>query len=169
MNKTAVAVIVIAVLIGGGYWFFSSQPGNVDESSSMSEEKEKMMSEDSPGEMMENQEMMEDDKMGDDSMMDKPVTIKFTSSGFEPSEVTVKKGESVKWVNESSISTWPASANHPSHVGYPTTGGCLGSTFDACKGLAKGESWTFQFDFFGTWNYHDHLNPTRYGKVIVGE
>src|SRR3989344_2395368 len=62
---------------------------------------------------------------------------------------------------------WPASASHPSHTVYPTTGGCIGSTFDACKGLAQGESFDFTFNEAGEWKYHDHLNPGRTGTIIV--
>ena len=62
---------------------------------------------------------------------------------------------------------WPASAMHPSHKEYPTTGGCLGSAFDACKGVKPGESWPFKFDIAGNWKYHDHLNPKNFGAIIV--
>ena len=62
---------------------------------------------------------------------------------------------------------WPASAFHPTHKAYPTTGGCLGSTFDACKGVLPGESWSFKFDIAGSWKYHDHLKPIVFGTIVV--
>ena len=62
---------------------------------------------------------------------------------------------------------WTASAVHPTHRAYPTTGGCLGSTFDACKGVQPGASWSFRFDIAGTWKYHNHLNPNNTGAIVV--
>ena len=93
--------------------------------------------------------------------------ITYTDAGYSPSSLQVKQGETVIFKNESSQSMWPASAMHPTHKDYPTTGGCLGSTFDACKGVQPGDSWPFQFDIAGNWKYHDHLNPKNFGAIIV--
>ncbi|OHA38709.1 MAG: hypothetical protein A3G03_02780 [Candidatus Taylorbacteria bacterium RIFCSPLOWO2_12_FULL_44_15c] len=62
---------------------------------------------------------------------------------------------------------WTASAVHPTHRAYPTSGGCLGSTFDACAGVQSGNSWSFKFDISGTWKYHNHLNPGDTGTIVV--
>lgn len=94
-------------------------------------------------------------------------TIRVTESGFEPAALTVKSGDRVTWVNDTVRSVWPASAMHPTHAVYPTTGGCIGSTFDACRGLAPGDSWAFVFGEVGTWKYHDHLRATVFGSVTV--
>ncbi|MBI4215649.1 MAG: hypothetical protein HY602_02910 [Parcubacteria group bacterium] len=94
-------------------------------------------------------------------------TVTFTAEGFVPNSLRVKAGETVTFENKGTQSIWPASAMHPTHRAYPTTGGCLGSTFDACKALLPGESWSFKFDIKGSWKYHDHLNPTRWGEIIV--
>lgn len=59
--------------------------------------------------------------------------VAYTESGFAPAVLNAKKGNAVVFHNESSKGVWPASAVHPSHKVYPTTGGCIGSTFDACK------------------------------------
>lgn len=101
--------------------------------------------------------------------------VVFTENGYEPNEVTVKKGEAVTFVNATATPTWPASAQHPDHKVYPGSDIAKCDTleastiFDACKGLAEGESWAFTFNEVGTWNYHDHLNPTKFGKIIVTE
>ena len=63
------------------------------------------------------------------------------------------------WVNRSDSSIWPASAFHPTHQVYPG--------FDALKGLGKGESYSFKFDKIGSWKYHNHLNPSVTGIVVV--
>ena len=62
---------------------------------------------------------------------------------------------------------WPASAMPPPIKRYPATGGCLGSAFDACKGVQPGDSWPFKFDIAGNWKYHDHLNPKISAPIIV--
>lgn len=95
--------------------------------------------------------------------------IIYSDVGYSPQTLTIKKGETVIFSNQSSQATWPASAMHPTHRDYPTTGGCLGSTFDACRGLQPNETWTFTFDFSGDWKYHDHLHPSNYGTIIVEE
>lgn len=93
--------------------------------------------------------------------------ITYTDSGYSPSAITIKKGEAIAFKNQSSRSMWTASAVHPTHLGYPTSGGCIGSTFDACQGIQPGNSWSFTFDITGTWKYHNHLNPTDTGTIVV--
>src|SRR3989344_4407937 len=100
-------------------------------------------------------------------------TIEVTSSGFSPSTLEVSKGATVIFVNKGSSPSWPASAIHPTHTVYPNSGldKCgtseEGEIFDACRGLEEGESWTFVFGEIGEWKYHDHLNPSNYGTVVV--
>jgi plastocyanin len=88
-------------------------------------------------------------------------TVTYTASGYSPSPVTIKKGGKVTFVNNSSSAMWPASAPHPSHTDY--------AGFDPKQGIIAGSSWTFTFDKVGTWSYHDHLNPTKFGKITVVE
>lgn len=94
-------------------------------------------------------------------------TITFISSGYSPATLTVKKGTIVTFKNGSAGQVWPASAMHPTHAVYPTTGGCIGSTFDACRGIEPGGSWSFTFGVVGSWKYHDHLNPSFTGAIVV--
>lgn len=94
-------------------------------------------------------------------------TINYTNSGFSPKSVTIKKGESVTFKNTSSRDVRVASNPHPAHNGYPTTVGCVSSTFDSCANIAPGQSWSFKFDIAGNWGFHNHLNPTEGGTVKV--
>ena len=96
-------------------------------------------------------------------------TIEISSSGFSPSTLTITKGTTVKFINMDEGGHWPASASHPTHTAYPTEGGCIGSSFDACKALAQGETFEFTFDEVGEWKYHDHRNPSLFGTIIVEE
>ena len=97
----------------------------------------------------------------------KEVTANITAAGFSPSTVEISRGDTVTWINRGTAPSWPASAFHPTHAVYPEGGGCIGSKFDACKGLSAGEKFSFAFNQTGTWAYHDHLNPSFTGKVVV--
>jgi plastocyanin len=97
------------------------------------------------------------------------VVITFTETGYSPSSVTIKKGGTVTFVNESEKDMWPASAMHPTHKVYPTTGGCIGSTFDACTRVKTSDAWSFSFDEVGEWKFHDHLSPSFFGSITVVE
>lgn len=94
-------------------------------------------------------------------------TIEITAEGFSPSTITVTKGTTVTWINMDTERHWVASASHPTHTVYPTTGGCIGSTFDACAAMEEGDAFSFTFDEIGEWKYHDHLNPSNFGSVVV--
>ncbi len=95
--------------------------------------------------------------------------VTYTNDGFSPESVTIKKGEVVRFVNESSRPFWPASDPHPIHTLYPekAASDCLGSTFDACKPIPSGESWEFTFNKIGEWSYHNHLSAGDIGFVVV--
>jgi plastocyanin len=95
------------------------------------------------------------------------VTVTYTDNGFSPASVTIPQGGTVIWKNMSSSGVRVSSDPHPLHNGYPTTGGCVGSTFDACKSILPGDSWPFTFTFVGSWGYHNHLNPSQRGTVVV--
>src|SRR3989344_4424364 len=83
------------------------------------------------------------------------------NGNFSPSEAKIKKGGTVTWVNKGQNPVWPASNPHPIHTDYPG--------FDASRGLANGESYSFTFDKVGSWGYHNHLNPGMRGEVKVVE
>ncbi len=93
--------------------------------------------------------------------------VDITSSGFDAQTVTVLKGGTVTWTNRGSSTARVASAVHPTHNAYPIGGGCVGSTFDTCRNINPGESWSFTFSEVGSWKYHNHLNPSQTGTVNV--
>ncbi|MBI4093930.1 hypothetical protein HY417_03120 [Candidatus Kaiserbacteria bacterium] len=103
-----------------------------------------------------------------------PMTAAVTYSGtsFSPSEVTIKKGGTVTWQSVSGGQMWVASAQHPSHMIYGGTTrqehcpDASRTAFDQCAG---GGEYSFTFQKVGTWNYHDHMNATVFGKVTVME
>ncbi|MDO8625227.1 MAG: hypothetical protein Q7R47_04025 [Candidatus Diapherotrites archaeon] len=105
----------------------------------------------------------------------KSATINITANGYEPATVTIAKGGTVTWVNDTDTLNWPASAKHPTHTTYPGSGieKCATAEqpgiFDACHALAKGEEFSFTFNSVGQWAFHDHIAAKTFGKVIVTE
>ena len=99
--------------------------------------------------------------------------IRITESGFEPNNIEINIGERITFINEKESEAWPASDAHPTHTFYPGSSIRLCGTskqseiFDACRGFAKGESWTFTFIQRGTWKYHDHLDSGTRGVIAV--
>jgi plastocyanin len=86
--------------------------------------------------------------------------VYLTKDGFHPDSIVIAKGDTITWVNADTRPHWPSSNSHPAHNEYKTSEkGCIGSALDACRGLALGESFTFNFDKTGVFGMHDHLFP----------
>lgn len=97
-----------------------------------------------------------------ESPSDNQVSITYTDDGFDPSEIgPVPVGTTVTFVNESNGEMWPASDVHPTHE--------ILSEFDAQEGIQPGGSYSYTFNEAGSWDFHDHLNSTQTGTVIVEE
>lgn len=86
-------------------------------------------------------------------------TVRYTDAGFVPESVTVTAGSTVTFVNESSSGMWVASAMHPTHSLLPG--------FDALQSFVRGGTYEYMFTKVGTWKYHNHVNPTAVGTIIV--
>ncbi|OGG60873.1 hypothetical protein A3C86_00380 [Candidatus Kaiserbacteria bacterium RIFCSPHIGHO2_02_FULL_49_16] len=159
MNKIILWVVGLLIIVGGWYLFTTDSNESADAVSDSAPQTEQAPVDAPEAVATSAQEVT------------LPVVIKFTDAGYVPSSVTIKKGQTVRWTNESGTNTWPASAVHPQHSAYPqkSASDCLGSSFDACRGLAQGESWDFKFDVVGEWKFHNHLNPTHRGSVTVTE
>lgn len=99
------------------------------------------------------------------------VVVAYTGSGFATTSVTIRKGTRVRFLNDSNGEVWPASSIHPTHTLYPEKEptDCLGSSFDSCAALARGEFFDFTFYYAGTWRFHDHLHAYHTGEIIVTE
>ena len=144
--KIGIALLVGIVVLIGGFFLFQKPSA--------------------PVENIDDAEM----PLGTASVNSEPVvTIHYTNGGYQPAMVTIKQGQAVRWINDSTDETWPASAVPPTHGIYPekNASDCLGSSFDSCRGLTSGETWDFTFNAKGTWRFHDHLHPSKTGSVIV--
>lgn len=89
---------------------------------------------------------------------EKSETITLTQDGFKPNSLAVKSGTRVIWLNKSGKTGTVNSEPHPAHTLYPVLQ--LGSFED-------GSSVQTVFDKTGTYTYHNHLNPSQKGTVIV--
>lgn len=88
--------------------------------------------------------------------------VVYNTQGFSPESITVKKGETVVFENKTGKRASVASNDHPTHLLYPE--------FDQYKTDARGkDEFRFTFEKVGTWGYHDHLNASVRGTVIVTE
>lgn len=85
-------------------------------------------------------------------------TVMLTATGYSPAVLTIKAGTTVTWVNKSSEEATVNSNPHPTHTDYPPLN--LGS-------FADGASLTLTFPQAGTYGYHNHLNPSEKGTIIV--
>src|SRR3989338_6399512 len=99
--------------------------------------------------------------------------VEITLEGFVPKDLEIKKGEKVTWINKLATESRPASNFHPTHTNYPGSSIIKCGTaeekeaFDSCRNLNKGESYSFVFNEIGSWTYHNHLQPSKDGKIIV--
>jgi plastocyanin len=102
----------------------------------------------------------------------KTVTVNYNGTSFSPASITVAKGDTVNFVMSGGSGMWLASNPHPSHTGYDGTSrathcapGYTGAKpFDECS---MGTSFAFTFDKTGTFGYHDHMNESAHGTVVV--
>ncbi|MSR76155.1 MAG: hypothetical protein EXS68_01010 [Candidatus Ryanbacteria bacterium] len=156
MNKFLIGIVVVALIGVGGFIMLT---GKEDAQAPTGDEV--MKKEDTT--VIEKKE----------EVMVKETVVKITKTGFVPNQVTIKMGEAVRFQNESGDASWPASAMHPTHTMYPGSDIKKCDTteepkiFDACRGLADGESWSFVFTEKGAWKYHDHVVSGKFGGITV--
>lgn len=86
-------------------------------------------------------------------------TISYSNRGFSPKTITIKKGDVVRFANNSDSDMWVASNPHPTHTDL--------SDFDSVRAFTSGEIYTFTFTTTGSFGYHNHLNPSDTGTLQV--
>jgi plastocyanin len=166
MQSTWVWVLIAIIILAGGYWWWQTSQIPALE----------------PG--MATPTTTTNDTMDTGSGVDAGVsvsvdttpmtaTITYNGTSYSPSTVTIKKGGTVTWVNSSGGQMWVASAQHPTHTVYSGTNRTAhcpdpeNNDFDQCAGSTG--DFSFKFDKAGSWGYHDHINASAFGKVVVEE
>ncbi len=85
-------------------------------------------------------------------------TISYTSSGFSPASLTVKAGTTITIKNDSSRLLQFDSNPHPDHTDDPELN--VGT-------ISPGKSKTVTVTTTGTHGYHNHLNSSDTGTIVV--
>jgi plastocyanin len=87
------------------------------------------------------------------------VTVTMKNSQFSPKTLTVKRGTTVKWVNEDTVRHNVVAANEDDKSGLPATNELFG----------KGGTYQFTFDTIGTFTYKCTPHPFMTGTIEVTE
>ncbi len=95
---------------------------------------------------------------GSEASSTEEAVITYTNSGYSPKVITVKSGTTVTIKNESSRNMQFDSDPHPAH----TTNEELN-----VEDVRPGQSQTFVVKRTGTFGYHNHLNASQTGTIIV--
>ena len=101
--------------------------------------------------------------------------VTLTDNGFSPTSITIARGETIRFVNDSSRNMWVGADEHPTHTEYDGTstrehcanGMNTGASFDQCTAVAKGAFWDYTFEKSGTFGYHNHVGASNTGTVVV--
>jgi plastocyanin len=91
--------------------------------------------------------------------------VSYTDTDFVPHTLTVKKGETIRFINNSHKNLWIASSSTPLYP--PEQNGCGSSALDSCKPIPPGGFWEFTFNVRGTWQYANTLKQADTATVTV--
>lgn len=86
------------------------------------------------------------------------VVITYDGTGFNPASATIKVGQKVVVKNTSSSAMSFNSDPHPTHTLFPELN--LGP-------IAAGSSKSFTISKAGAYSYHNHLNASQKGTIVV--
>jgi plastocyanin len=159
-KNISIAILAIALIAMGAYAFSTNRvvaPSN-----------EAVIEENSTG---TGRAAMETEEDGGPTF--KVVTL--TDNGFSPTSITIARGETIRFVNDSSRNMWVGADEHPTHTEYDGTstrehcanGMNTGASFDQCTAVAKGVSWDYTFEKSGTFGYHNHVGASNTGTIVV--
>ncbi|MEX0933892.1 MAG: hypothetical protein WD003_01350 [Candidatus Paceibacterota bacterium] len=173
MKNILIIIIVVVVALVATHYIFSTSNERVVQENLGEQVKEEDTAEQALPSLNEGSNdpaTSEVTNEGSDAAVSNTI-VTYTAVGFSPSPLTIKKGDTVTFENESGPLMWVASAQHPTHTVYPekTSSDCLGSSFDQCEGVGAGRGWSFTFNEVGEWGYHNHLRASHWGRIVVEE
>jgi plastocyanin len=88
----------------------------------------------------------------------KTVSVSIINGKFDANSLTISVNDTVIWVNKDVATHQIASDPHPTHTNLPDLESGI---------LATNQTFSFKFKQAGTYTYHDHINPTIKGTIIV--
>lgn len=145
-NMPAIIIIVLLLIAGGIFFFSKNRSGAGD----------KAIQTGAPTP----EKTIPEAAVKTEMVAPSETSVVYDAGGFSPKSVTIKKGGAVIFRNKTGKSASVASNPHPTHTTYPE--------FDQYKTDQRGkDEFRFVFEKVGTWGYHDHLNPSITGTVIV--
>ncbi len=151
MGKYLLIALIIIILAGGGYFLMKGQSKTQQQTTQNAPSMQSSQQSSQPTAM----------KSQPSTATASGNAVSYTGNGFEPHSITIKKGQTVTWTNKDSDELWVASNPHPTHTDYPG--------FDELKSIPTGQTYSFTFTKVGNWGYHNHLNPSQQGVVVVTE
>ncbi|MBI2590509.1 MAG: cupredoxin domain-containing protein [Candidatus Blackburnbacteria bacterium] len=139
--RTLWGLVVVLLVLGGGYIIYRSFGNNTSSLNTAVDRAQELVP--TVSEQIENVNTQ---------------TVEIGANGYSPSSVTIKKGTKVTWKNEGSKMANVSSDPHPQHTSYAPLN--LGNIQDQ-------KSASLVFNETGTFNYHNHLQPSQKGSIIV--
>lgn len=88
----------------------------------------------------------------------KAASLTFSDNGFSPATLTVKTGTAITITNNSSSDVQFQSDPHPAHTDDPELNVGI---------ISAGQSKSFTVITTGTHGYHNHLDSTQTGTIVV--
>ena len=85
--------------------------------------------------------------------------VSIEANVFIPNLITIKVGDTVRWVNNDTKLHWPASDPHPTHTGV--------YDLDPLADLSPGEAFSYTFTQEGAFGYHDHTQAVIKDKATI--
>lgn len=171
--KVAIGVLAAIVVLGGGWWYYSTQMMPAADTAPDTTNNTTNTTNNSNTPSPSDQGSTTVNLTINTPAAAASASVMLLESGFSPKTVTIKKGGTVTWADESAGNMWVATASHPTHTVYDGTAlaahcaaGANAPSFDQCK---NGTSYSFTFNKVGTWNYHNHSNSPQFGSVVVVE
>lgn len=152
-GKHIAIIVLVLIVLAGGWYLLSGTPAQAPTETTQTE----------TGEVLP------------PAPVESGSVVIYTDQGFAPPSITIPAGTSVTFINQSTKGMWVASAMHPSHSVYSGTTLAQhcpdtdNTAFDACAPVASGASYAFTFNKVGTWKYHDHIDASKFGTIIVTE
>lgn len=93
--------------------------------------------------------------------------VSYTNAGFQPMSIVVKRGDTVRFTNNSNGQLWVAAVGTPANSVYPGSSSCGGSSADSCGPLSPGAFWQFTFTQVGTYQFQNELDSSQSGTITI--
>lgn len=164
MIRKQLGILAILLLFVGGVWYFT-RPGGVMQQAGEDTEKTlaiQIREGTAPMPAFSSSTQMKLEKSDGFQHL-----VSYTDGGFEPAHLTMKRGEVVRFTNNSSNDLWIAPDGSNVQI-YPKSGSACGSSaLDSCEPFTPQDFWEFSFDVAGAWHVVNNLDKAKGASVTV--